>query len=113
MNNFVFGIQALARGLSQTITIIASYQLFWGFAFGFFVSTVVHIFLITDSPRHLPAMLLMDKGKSFEKIHKATSSGTYQVSYSQFSKMVDKVKIVFGLAVVLFFFIIIVSLFKY
>lgn len=113
MDNFVYGIQSIARGLSTTIALLGSYQLFWGFAIGFFVSTLVHIFLITDNPRHIPAMLFYDKGTSFQKIHSMSPEGVYKVSYSQFVKTVDKVKFVFGLAIMLFFVIIIITLFKY
>lgn len=113
MENFVYGIQSITQGLSTTITIIGSYQLFWGFAVGFFISTLVHMFLITDNPRHVPAMLMYDKGTSFQKVNAMTEEGMYKVSYTQFAKTVDKVKFVFGLALTLFFVIIIISLFKY
>lgn len=113
MDNFLFGIQSIAQGLKTTITLLAGYQMFWGFALGFFVSTLVHIFLITDNPRHVPTMLLYDPGVSFQKMQTKNQQGTYTASYAQFVKTVNKVRIVFGLACTLFFVIIIISLFKY
>jgi len=112
MTNFFYGIQANLYSLSITVKNATQYQLLWGFALGFFASTLVHAFLITENPAHLPVMLFNSKSQSFLKINKPNESGSFQVSYQKFSQTVDKVKFVFAVAVVFFLFIIFLALLK-
>lgn len=98
MNNFVFGVQAIARGMSNAIHYVTQFPLFWGFALGFVTSTLVHGFLISDHPKQLPTLLFHNKMRGFQKLHTQSVNGSYLASYSEFSVMATKVKFVFGLA---------------
>lgn len=113
MKNFIFGIQAIIHGLGDMLAQVAQYQMFWGFAIGFFVSTVMHGFLITEHPKQIPTMFLLDTSKSFSKLHQQKTDGTYDVSYTQFLVRAQKIKFIFGLAITLFFAIIILAVLTY
>lgn len=92
------------------LLLILHYELFWGFAVGFLVSTVVHGFLITDSPRAVLTILLHDKAKSFTKLHKIGDNGQYNDSFCTFSAQTRKMKTVFAITGALFLFLIILAL---
>ena len=72
MYNFIWGLQAVLREAKDTLMSVMDYPLFWGFAMGFLVSTIVHAFLMTDSPRQVPAVLFQDKSKELRKTLPAT-----------------------------------------
>ncbi|HLD21551.1 MAG TPA: hypothetical protein VJB65_01510 [Patescibacteria group bacterium] len=113
MDNFIFGIQGIARGINNAIHMLSQLQFFWGLAIGFFISTLIHGFLMSENPTHLPAMIFQDKGKSFKKIYAQEASGAYRVSYSRFSKTVDTLKLFFGLSFFLCMGIIFVALLRF
>ncbi|MDP3970211.1 MAG: hypothetical protein Q8P90_00765 [bacterium] len=113
MENFILGIQANARELSLMLKYFARFELFWGFAIGFFVSTIAHGFIISDNPKHIPTILFSDNAVSFEKLYKKDKEGSYLSSYSTFVKIVDKVKFIFSLSIFLFVFIVFISLIRY
>lgn len=91
---------------------MAEYQLFWGFAIGFLVATMVYGFLITDHPSQVPSVLFQDKSKSFEKFYKRQDGGHYIKSFYDFSKKADRVKIAFWSAAIFTFILIIFVLIK-
>lgn len=113
LDYFLFGIDANMQSMVDTIRSIAQYQLFWGFTSGFVVATIIHGFLLTGNPRHLPQMLIADAATSFKSIHTPKQDGSYSVSFSQFTKTVDKIKFVFGLAFILCILLIFVALFRF
>jgi hypothetical protein len=113
MDNFVLGLQAIYSGAILTIRQITQYQLFWGFASGFFVSTIVHGFLITENPKHIPTMLFEDKAVSFQKINARTEDQPYNASFFLFSKNVDKIKLTFGIGAILLFTLFIIALISF
>ncbi len=97
MQNLIYGVKAvLGHGFSMAGQ-VTQYELFWGFALGFLVSTLVHGFLITD-PKMVSTILLNDRAKSFEKLNARSDGGSYTASYAEFSKKADNVKFLFGLA---------------
>lgn len=109
MYNFIWGLQAVLREAKDTLMHVTDYPLFWGFAMGFLVSTIVHAFLMTDSPRQVPAVLFRDKSASFEKLYPPRDDGSYARSYASFSRMVDKTKLVSLLAVLLVTILILIA----
>ncbi len=115
VENLIFGTGAIARGLSFTIKNIMQYQLFWGFALGFLISTLVHGFLVSDNPKQIPTMLFHNNTNGFLQINQSQRNpdGTYTVSFSKFIKMADKVRFLFGFAFFIFFIIILVALLKF
>ena len=112
MENFILGIQSVTTGMGQSIKGVGQYSIFWGFAFGFLVSTLMHGFLMTENPRDVPTMLLRSSANSFEKIHKKGENGSYEMSYNTFVKTANNVKFIFGLSFLLFVLIILVAMFR-
>jgi len=97
MDNFFFGTQAIVSGMIDVLRGVTRYQLFWGFAFGFLVSTIVHAILISNSVKDIPTMVFDDKAVSFEKIHARQTNEPYAQSYTNYVHNVDKLKILFHL----------------
>ena len=95
MNNFFLGLEAVLGEAKGTLSQVAAYPLFWGFATGFITSTVVHAFLMVDHPRQVGDILFRDKAQSFEKMYPSKPDGSYAKSYTEFSRMVDRTKITF------------------
>lgn len=111
MDNFFFGFQAVVSESIDLIRRITAYKLFWGFSLGFLVSTILHGFLLTDHPKQLATMLLKDKAVSYQKLHTQDGSQKYKgESFQAYMKRVDKIKLVFLLAVILFVLLILFAL---
>jgi len=109
MENFRLGIEAAAYNLSSLLHTIIQYQLFWGFAIGFLVSTLVHAFLMSDHPSHVPYILTHGTDESFEKIYgQEGDKDTHH--YAIFTKMAGSIKWIFSFAILLFMTIILVAL---
>ncbi|MFH1537076.1 MAG: hypothetical protein ABID45_03750 [Patescibacteria group bacterium] len=115
MENLIFGIQAISKGMSFTIKSILQYQLFWGFAIGFLVSTLVHGFLISDNYKHIPIILFRNRAHSFQKIHKkqGEKGHAFTASFDTFIKTVNKVRFVFALSFLLFMIIVLLALLRF
>ena len=115
MENFFLGTQAILQGLSFFIKSVSRYPLFWGFGFGFLISTLVHGFLITNSPRSLPTILFKDKAIGFEKIRadSRTKDGTYTSSFSAFIQTANLIRFFFTLSFFLFTLIILISILRF
>jgi len=113
MNNFIFGVDAVLFSMSTIIKSLIRYPLFWGFAVGFLVSTLVHGFLISGNPKHVPVILFNENSASFQKLHKQKKNGLYTNSYSDFLKIAERVKLVFSLAFLLFASIVLLALLKF
>lgn len=84
MENFLFGLSGLARGLQHSIFAIFQHQLVWGFALGFAASTIIHVVVTAEQPRHIPHMLTKNKLSAFEKISPKDPDGTFLMSYTKF-----------------------------
>lgn len=95
MDNFFLGLRAVLLGSKDMLSRVTAYPLFWGFAMGFFTSTLVHAFLIMDSPRQVSSVLFNDKATSFQRLYPPGKDGSFTKSYSDFSRMADRVKIAF------------------
>jgi hypothetical protein len=113
MENFILGIQAIARGLSTLLQYTARHDLFWGFAIGFFVSTLVHALIITENPRKIPSILAKPASESFAELVEKDPKGTYRQSYARFRNAVQRTKFLFSLATVLFFIVVLAALLRY
>lgn len=84
MENFLYGLSSIARGMQHSIFAMFEHQLVWGFALGFAASTIIHILVTSDQPRHIPHMLTKDKFAAFGKISPKAPDGTFLMSYSKF-----------------------------
>ncbi len=112
MDNAVFAIQASERSLDLFFTSLVQYELFWGFLIGFVVASIIYGFIITENPKQMAAMLLYDKGESFEKLYHRNPDGSYEVSYSTHSSKVDKFKLKFVILSVVIAILIITALLR-
>ncbi len=112
MENFLFGISALATSMRITIIALINHPLIWGFGIGFFVSTVIHMFIITDVPHAIPTMITRSSEHSFKKHAPKNEKGEYMVSFEAFQKEHLRVRIAFYLALLAFLFVIGISVLR-
>lgn len=98
MTNFSLGLHAIFSSLVLNLKELGQYRMLWGFAIGFFVSTIVYAFITTENPRNIPQMALQDKAIAFQAINKRAENASYDKSFVEFSKEVDNLKLTFGIA---------------
>lgn len=113
MENFIFGLQNIAYNISNTIFAIMRQHLVWGFAIGFGISTMVHLFLMTENPRHIPTILFHKQAKSFSQLAPRDANGSFQISYTQFQAEYNKTKTLFYLTLCAFLGVVIIALLRY
>lgn len=110
MKNFFWGLQAIVENFFFFSRQLSQYQLFWGFVVGFFVATLFYGFLITDSPKQVPAVLFHDSSSSFQKLYQRKEGQPYATSFYDFSKKANRVKTSFILAGLLAVLLALISL---
>lgn len=113
MDNFFFGLQAIAVGVLETCRQILSQELFLGFCVGFFVSTCVHLYVVNESPRHLPRMVLTNAKKSFSHVHAGKRAEDHPKLFSAHEKDVQQAQFAFLLFAIVIILFILISLFKF
>ena len=105
MENFIFGIQGLAHTIRLTLVAVINHPLMWGFGIGFLASTFIHLFIATDIPHAIPAMISKSPTESFQKIAPRGERGEYLLSFTDFQKDHARVRIAFYLALSSFLFV--------
>ena len=107
MANFTLGIQAALYNLQSVVYSALQFPLFWGFALGFLISTLVHAFLMSEHPAHVPIILMHKTHRSFEKIYgKEADPEGGDLEYELFAKMAMVTKFVFALSVLVFLLVV-------
>ena len=109
MSNFILGIEADIYNLDSLIHMIIQYQLFWGFAIGFFVATLVYAFIISDHPRHVPIILMHKPADSFRKIYGLEKEGN-EHHFSFYEKMANSIRWIFSLSILIFMVIVLIAI---
>ncbi len=99
MENFFYGIEGIAQTIRITTIALINHPLIWGFGIGFLSSTFIHLFIVTDIPHAIPAMVRRGASDSFRLFAQKDESGTYPLSYSAFQKEHTRVRSAFYLAV--------------
>lgn len=94
----IFGLQALGRSISTTVVALVNHPLMWGFGIGFFSSTLIHLFIVTDVPHQIPFMVTRGAPESFQRIARRAENGAFLQSYTTFQKEHSRVRIAFYLA---------------
>lgn len=112
LDNFVFGLQALAGSMRLTLIALAHHYLIWGFGLGFAAATMLQGFLATSNPRHLPNILFQSPSDAFPKIYPLGPEG-YARSYSEFQHEYNYVRTAFFSATAFFLAVVVVALLKY
>jgi len=59
--NFLYGIYALAHGLSLSIKGLIEFQLLWGFIFGLTIATLIYAIVLTKEPKPVCISLSHEK----------------------------------------------------
>jgi hypothetical protein len=100
--NFLFGLQNIAINIQDSIEVLASHQVVWGFALGFAASTIVHLVVITDNPRELASIITKDAAQSYQQASETDDAGTYKQSYAAYQQQYGRVKSVFYATLLVF-----------
>ena len=88
----MYGLEAVLSNSWRSMLQLTQYQLFWGFAIGFLMSTMVHAFLATESPAHTASMVFQKKENSYQKIHKTNVDEGQPGHYDTHSQQVDQMR---------------------
>ena len=110
MDNFFFGLQAVLSGMIDLLRSVADYPLFWGFALGFLISTLIHGFLLSEHPSDLTPMLFHDNVKGYATVSDENRKHMYPHSFEQYEQRANKLKSVFALAGIIIAFLLLLVL---
>lgn len=111
-DNFFFGLQATSFSTIDLVRHVTKFELFWGFVLGFFVSTIAHGFMMTNSPINVPTMLFHDNATSFQKMYSRDEGNPYKQSFSAHAQDVKKMKTMFAFAASFAVIIVLLALFS-
>ena len=100
--NFKYGILALANEIKLFMVSILHNKVILGFIFGIFLTVIIVGFIITKNPSHIPVMLQYSPMEGFQKLSERDTNGTYNMSYSQYTKMHNHVRMLFMTAIIAF-----------
>jgi|GEM_PF-1305776 len=111
--NFIFGAYGIGRGIEDSILFLIHQPLLWGFAIGFLLASILHSLLICEHPKHYLHVIVSSNEKSFKTMCPPALNGSYKVSYFYYSKIANGIKIFFSLSMLIFIFIIFLSLLRF
>lgn len=110
LQNFGYSIESMARNTGFTFRTMSQFQYLWGFVFGLFFSTIIHLLIISEKPRNLPNMIFYDKQKALERMY-PDGLVCYEPEVIRHAiRVIDKVQMIFWAVMVEFFGIILLSL---
>lgn len=113
MENIIFALQNVAINIQNTISVLLSRELVWGFAIGFLASTMIHLLIVSENPRLIPHILTKSKHKSFKHLSEKDKKGAYKWAYTTFQQEYDRVKMTFYAALLAFFLFATLALARY
>lgn len=113
IQNFVFGMQAVAHSMNVTIISLLAHPLLWGVAIGFALSTAIHAIIISRSPRHYYHMLTKPPETAYKAITGATPEGEFAVSLEEFRRDHLHIRTLFYLTLLAFFAVVLLALVRY
>jgi hypothetical protein len=113
MDNLFFGLQSIAINMRQTILALIQNQIIWGFIIGFGGSTVVHLLVSTEQPKHIPHILTKEVSSAFNKVAKRNSSGMFLTSYTKFEQDYHRTRALAYTVILAFLAIMIIALLRY
>lgn len=111
--NFIYGVQASAHGITSNITELMYHPVIWGFALGFLVSTGVHLYVVAGSSRSCYHIITKSAKKSYDILHPPTIVDEVHQSFDEFVHDYNRVQALFSVLMLLFFAIVFVSLLRY
>jgi hypothetical protein len=113
MNNFLAGVKSVAYSMNVSIQAMIRQQIVWGIVMGFALSTMIHVIIASENPRHVPHMLAHNKQAAFQKLAQKNAEGGYTTSYLQFQREFNRVRIVFYTALAAFLIVVLIGLLQY
>ena len=113
MENFAFGVKAIAHSITLTISTLLHHPVLWGFAIGFGAPALIHAFIVSDNPRAIPHMLTKPAPDTFKRVSPRLPDGTYCIPYSQFQREYNRVRIGFYSTLLAFLGIVGLALLRY
>lgn len=113
MDNFIFGLQGLARGMYHTLGSVVQQQVVWGFAIGFAASTIVHMFVTAEHPRQIPHILTKPSVQAFDKVAPRNDKGSYMISYTTFDREYHRVRSLFYVVVLAFLLVVVLAMLRF
>lgn len=102
-NNFFFGILAITKDIKLFFMSLLHNKVILGFIFGILLTVLIIGFLITKNPSHIPVILKYSATDGFQKISERDTTGTYNMSYTAYTKMHTQIRSLFLLAMITFF----------
>lgn len=100
MNNFLFGLKNVWNNLTITGSTLAANKIVWGFALGFFASTVIHLFVMSEHPSRIAPILTKSPEESYKKVNPPDPEHTLYKTFEHFLKEYRQVRIAALLAVI-------------
>lgn len=113
MENLLYGLYGIAYNMEYSIFAIFQHQLVWGFVLGFAVSTIIHVLVSSEQPRHIPHMLTKDRFSAFEKVSQKDQDGTVLMSYSKFAHEYHHVRALYYIVLLAFVVVFIIAIIRY
>ena len=112
MDNFILGVDAILYNLTILLKSTVEYALFWGFAIGFLVATLVHGFLISGGAKNVPKILFKDESLAFQEIYPQQKNGEYEAAFSSFLLKLREIRSIFSLSLLFFMLIVLLAVIK-
>ncbi len=109
LNNFFFGLQSLATNILEFGRQLSNYELFWGFSIGFLVSTMVHVFLLSEDRRYACGMILKKRLQSFEHRYPPEERLNAPQLFEEHNERVTQLRSTFLLVLLLFVFVLLIA----
>lgn len=113
MDNFIFGLQSIAFTMRQTILALIQNQIVWGFAIGFAGSTIIHLLVSTEQPRHIPHILTKGASSAFNKVAQRDNSGMFLTSYTKFEQEYHRTRALIYTVILAFLGVMTIALIRY
>ena len=101
--NFYYGLIALRNNINLSADSFLHNKGFIGFLIGILVTALTTSFILTEDPRHIPLILRYSSLESFSRIAERHENGTYNLAFKSFLKMYLCVRVLFLIALIVFF----------
>ena len=113
MDNLLFGLQGIAFSMRQTLLALIQNQLVWGFVLGFAGSTIIHLLVSTEQPRHIPHVLTKGISNAFTKVAQRNTAGMFLTSYTKFEQEYHQIRALAYTVILAFLGVMTIALLRY
>lgn len=102
LNNFTYGVVALAKDTQIFLTGVLSNTMFSGFLTGCILTLIVIGFILSEDPKHIPTMIRYSCEEGFQKISGKDKGSSCILSYHIYQKIHTRVRIFMFLSFISF-----------